>query len=81
MILLALRDNKKSSFHWILLLTSIVVVTIADIGFGYTEVLGIAKDVNWFWSCAYNAAYIMMAVALFWHYKVISLYKRQIVMK
>ena len=81
MIILALRDRKKFSSHWILLLTSIVVVTIADIGFGYTEVLGIAKDVNWFWSCVYNAAYIMMAVALFWHYKVISLYKRQIVMK
>jgi hypothetical protein len=81
MILLALRDNKKSSFHWILLSTLIVVVTLADIGFGYTEVLDIAKSVNWIWNCVYNAAYIMMAVALFWHYKVISLYKRQIVMK
>jgi hypothetical protein len=81
MILLALRDNKKSSFHWILLSTSIVVVTLADIGFGYTEVLDIAKSVNWIWNCVYNAAYIMMAVALFWHYKVISKYKRQVILK
>jgi hypothetical protein len=81
MILLALRDNKKSSFHWILLSTLIVVVTLADIGFGYTEVLDIAKSVNWIWNCVYNAAYIMMAVALFWHYKVISKYKRQVILK
>jgi hypothetical protein len=81
MILFALRDNKKSSFHWILLSTSIVVVTLADIGFGYTEVLDIAKSVNWIWNCAYNAAYIMMAVALFWHYKIISMYKRQVIPK
>jgi hypothetical protein len=81
MILLALRDNKKSSFHWILLSTSIVVVTLADIGFGYTEVLDIAKSVNWIWNCVYNAAYIMMAVALFWHYKIISKYKRQVILK
>jgi hypothetical protein len=81
MILLALRDNKKSSFHWILLSTSIIVVTLADIGFGYTEVLDLAKSVNWIWNCVYNAAYIMMAVALFWHYKIISMYKRQVIPK
>ena len=34
------RDKSSYSIQWLLLSCSIIIVTIADIGFGYSEALG-----------------------------------------
>jgi hypothetical protein len=47
-----------------LLSCSIIIVTIADIGFGYSEVLGRSEEQQWFWDIMYAASYIVMAGAL-----------------
>jgi hypothetical protein len=60
------------SLHWLLLTSSIIIVTIADIGFDYSEVLGISDEQEWFWDILYAASYIVMAGALYSYYKMLS---------
>ena len=59
--------NKESAYsiEWLLLSCSIIIVTIADIGFGYSEMLGRSEEEQWFWDTMYAASYIVMAGALF----------------
>jgi hypothetical protein len=54
-----------SNLHWFLFASSIIIVTIADIGFGYSELLGTAEEEQWFWDILYTASYIFMAGALY----------------
>ena len=50
------RSEKSAySIEWLLLSCSIVIVTIADIGFGYSEVLGRSEEQQWFWDTMYAA--------------------------
>jgi len=58
------RDESGYSIQWLLLFCSIIIVTIADIGFGYSEVLGKAEEQQWFWDTMYAASYIVMDGAL-----------------
>ncbi len=58
------RDKSVYSIEWLLLSCSIIIVTIADIGFGYSEVLGKSEEQQWFWDTMYAASYIVMAGAL-----------------
>jgi hypothetical protein len=60
------------SLHWLLLTSSIIIVTIADIGFDYSEVLGVSDEQEWFWDILYAASYIVMAGALYSYYKMLS---------
>ena len=57
-------DKSAYSIQWLLLSCSIIIVTIADIGFGYSEVLGRSEEQQWFWDTMYAASYIVMAGAL-----------------
>lgn len=57
-------DKSAYSMEWLLLSCSIIIVTIADIGFGYSEVLGRSEEQQWFWDTMYASSYIVMAGAL-----------------
>jgi hypothetical protein len=57
-------DKSAYSIQWLLLFCSIIIVTIADIGFGYSEVLGKSEEQQWFWDTMYAASYIVMDGAL-----------------
>lgn len=57
-------DKSAYSIQWLLLSCSIIIVTIADIGFGYSEVLGRSEEQQWFWDIMYAASYIVMVGAL-----------------
>jgi hypothetical protein len=57
-------DKSAYSIQWLLLSCSIIIVTIADIGFGYSEVLGRSEEQQWFWDIMYASSYIVMAGAL-----------------
>jgi hypothetical protein len=65
LIIWGLWDKKLSSAHWILLSLSMVLVTIADIGFGYSAVIDKAGKEEWIWDLFYNSSYLTMAAALF----------------
>ena len=59
------RRNKSAySIVWLLISCSIIIVTIADIGFGYSEVLGRSEEQQWFWDTMFASSYIVMAGAL-----------------
>ena len=71
-ILWSLRRVDPTSTHWILISTFIIMVTIGDIGFGYSEVIinqEIAQKQLWIWDTFYNAGYICIAAALLWYNK------------
>jgi hypothetical protein len=66
LIAISLRNKvSTSNLHWSLFASSIIIVTIADIGFGYSELLGTAEEEQWFWDILYTASYIFMAGALY----------------
>jgi hypothetical protein len=64
--------NKTNSIHWLLLTGSIILVTLADIGFDYSEVIGVSDEQEWFWDILYAASYIVMAGALYSYYLTLS---------
>ena len=66
LIVISLRNKvSTNNLHWSLFAISIIIVTIADIGFGYSELLGTAEIEQWFWDIQYTASYIFMAGALY----------------
>jgi hypothetical protein len=65
LILWSLRGNNVASANWSLLALSIVVVTLADIGFGYSAVINKAGKDEWIWDLFYNSSYLIMSAALF----------------
>jgi hypothetical protein len=65
LILWSLRGKNVASANWSLLALSIVVVTIADIGFGYSAVIDKAGKEEWIWDLFYNSSYLIMSAALF----------------
>ena len=66
LIAISLRNKvSTNNLHWSLFASSIIIVTIADIGFGYSELLGTAEEEQWFWDILYTASYIFMAGALY----------------
>ena len=68
-ILWYLRRAGPQFTHWIMLSLFIVMVTIGDIGFGYSNILGeeIAEEQGWIWETFYNSGYLSIAAALFWY--------------
>jgi uncharacterized membrane protein YhaH (DUF805 family) len=62
-ILDPLKDELTSIF-WIFL--SMLILAIAYTMFGYTSVTGMT-EANWIWIPVYTAAYLLMAIGLFWH--------------
>ena len=58
------RSKSAYSIVWLLISCSIIIVTIADIGFGYSEVFGRSEEQQWFWDTMFASSYIVMAGAL-----------------
>jgi len=65
LILWVLRGKNVASANWSLLALSIVLVTVADIGFGYSAVIHKARKEEWIWDLFYNSSYLVMSAALF----------------
>ena len=51
---------------------SFVMVTIGDIGFGYSFALSpeVAGEYEWIWSISFNTCYVCMAAGGIWFYLV-----------
>ncbi len=65
LILWILRGKNLASANWSLLELSIVLVTVGDIGFGYSAVIDKAGKEEWIWDLFYNSSYLVMAAAFF----------------
>ncbi|PWU81401.1 MAG: hypothetical protein DLM72_07195 [Candidatus Nitrosopolaris wilkensis] len=65
LILWVLRGKNMASANWSLLALSIVLVTVADIGFGYSALIHKARKEEWIWDLFYNSSYLVMSAALF----------------
>ena len=72
LILWSLRGKNVASANWSLLALSIVLVTVGDIGFGYSAVIDKAGKEEWIWDLFYNSSYLIMAAALFLQSKVFA---------
>jgi hypothetical protein len=70
-ILWGLRRADPAFTHWILICSFIIMSTIGDSGFAYTELVNedIAKKQVWIWDTFFNADYLCVAAALFWYNK------------
>ena len=83
LIIMKLRNKKQieSIRPWMLLAASILLVTVADIGFGYSEVLGktVEQGRVGIWDAIYSAGYIVMAISMYWRYRILSTQKIQLV--
>lgn len=68
----SLRKGDPASFHWLLMSASFVMVTIGDIGFGYSFALSpdVAGEYEWIWSIFFNTCYVCMAAGGIWYYLV-----------
>jgi len=71
------RNRSAYSIHWLLLAISIIILTIADIGFDYSEVLGKAEEEQWFWDTLFASSYLVMAGALYAYNSVLSMYRQK----
>lgn len=67
-ILWSLRKGDPSSNQWIMMSISFVVLTIADIGFGYSFALApsVAEEFEWVWAIFYNTGYICIVASVLW---------------
>jgi len=72
LILWSLRGKNVASANWSLLALSIVLVTVGDIGFGYSAVIDKAGKEEWVWDLFYNSSYLVMAAAFFLQSKVFA---------
>jgi len=72
LILWSLRGKNVVSANWSLLALSIVLVTVGDIGFGYSAVIDKAGKEEWIWDLFYNSSYLVMAAAFFLQSKVFA---------
>ena len=59
-ILWVFRGKNVASANWSLLALSIVLVTVGDIGFGYSAVIDKAGKEEWIWDLFYNSSYLVM---------------------
>jgi hypothetical protein len=69
LVLWAVRTEQPLYTHWMLLSLSMLFFVVADSGFGYAAVsdIDIVQKEGWVWDIFYNAGYISIAAALFWH--------------
>jgi hypothetical protein len=81
LILWSLRGKNVASANWSLLALSIVVVTIADIGFGYSAVIDKAGKEEWIWDLFYNSSYLVMSAALFLQSRIFAKGHTKIIMQ
>lgn len=65
------QRNEDLTLSWKILTAALALVTIADIGFGYSEVVGttVQEGRTGVWDIIYSAAYTAMAASMFWQYR------------
>jgi hypothetical protein len=65
-ILWSLRKGDPSSFNWLLLSVAFVLLTIGDVGFGYSFGLApdVAEEFEWIWALFYNGGYLCIAASV-----------------
>ena len=78
LVLWSLRGRNIVSANWSLLALSIVLVTVADLGFGYSAVLDKAGKEEWIWDLFYNSSYLVMAAAFFLSSRIYSLQPQKV---
>jgi hypothetical protein len=68
-VLWVVRTEQPLYTHWMLLSLFMLFFVVADSGFGYAAVsdIDIIQKEGWLWDIFYNAGYISIAAALFWH--------------
>ena len=73
----SLRKGDPSHMHWFLMSASFVMVTIGDIGFGYSFALSpdVAGEYEWIWSIFFNTCYVCMVC---WWYLVLPRFKKKL---
>jgi hypothetical protein len=67
-ILWSFRKGDPSSNQWKMLSVSFVLLTIGDIGFGYSFALApsVAEEFEWVWALFYNTGYICIVAGVLW---------------
>ena len=81
LIIRKLRNKRESlALSWKLLATSIMLATIADIGFGYSEIIGttVQEGRTGIWDVIYSTAYTIMAVSMFWQFRALWIKKTEL---
>jgi hypothetical protein len=61
------RKGRLTFTPWVLIVAATVILTVADIGFAYSALNEELDDLVWVWNPLYNASYVAIASALFWH--------------
>jgi hypothetical protein len=79
LMLWAVHSEQPFYAYWILLASSMLFFVVADSGFGYAAVsdINIIQKEGWVWDMFYNAGYIALAAALFWHNQLVYDEKRR----
>jgi hypothetical protein len=67
-ILWSLRKGDPTSNQWKMMSVSFVLLTIGDIGFGYSFALApsVAEEFEWVWAIFYNTGYICIVAGVLW---------------
>ena len=70
-IIWSLRRVDPLHAHWILLCSFVIMSTIGDIGFSYSELTNpdAAESTVWIWDTFFNSSYICLAASLLWYRK------------
>jgi hypothetical protein len=67
-ILWSFRKGDPSSNQWKMMSVSFILLTIGDIGFGYSFALApsVAEEFEWVWAIFYNTGYICIVASMIW---------------
>lgn len=66
----SLRKGDPTSLHWSMMSLAFILLTIGDIGFGYSFALApaVAEEFEWTWALFYNAGYLCIAASMLWNF-------------
>jgi hypothetical protein len=83
LVLWTARAGQLANTHWMLLALSLLIIVTADSGFAYIAVLDVnsLQRGSWLWDMFYNAGYLLIAAALFWHNKFFISNEKEIMKK
>ena len=70
-IIWTLRRSSPVFTHWMFLAAFVVLNTIGDIGFAYSELINpdLASRQQWIWDTFFNSSYLCIAASLLWYSK------------
>jgi hypothetical protein len=70
------KEQSAVTSVWLIIAGWIVLVTIADIAFSYSQRIGELGELGWFTDIVYSGSYIFIAGALYWYYGVLTIYRK-----